>query len=85
MAAQALMKRGKRPLATYFKAECCRPSGVQQLQDLLDFLLDKSNPIDDSERLDWLRGIIAGGATFDEFTRTGVLFFHFGLVCCQNS
>ncbi|XP_064647278.1 E3 ubiquitin-protein ligase ubr3-like [Lineus longissimus] len=70
MAAQALMKRGKRPLASYLKAECCRPSGVQQLLDLLDFLLDKSKPIDDIERLDWLRAIIAGGATFDEFSRT---------------
>ncbi|XP_064614037.1 LOW QUALITY PROTEIN: E3 ubiquitin-protein ligase ubr3-like [Liolophura sinensis] len=69
MAAQVLMKRGKRTLATQIKVECCRQNG-QQLKELLDFLLAPSRQIDDFETLDWCRWLIAGGHTFDEFSKT---------------
>lgn len=71
MAAQVLMKRGKRTLATQIKVECCRQNG-QQLKELLDFLLAPSRQIDDFDTLDWCRWLIAGGHTFDEFSKTGV-------------
>ena len=71
MAAQALMKKGKRSLALYFKAEVGRSVVIQQLNDLLEYLLNPEVPIDDDERLDWCRGLISGGATFEEFTRVG--------------
>ncbi|XP_074659002.1 E3 ubiquitin-protein ligase UBR3-like [Tubulanus polymorphus] len=71
-AANALMKRGKRPLAVYMKAQCLRIVGknnCQQLHDLLDHLLDPREPFD-YERIDWCRWLIAGGATFDDFAKT---------------
>ena len=71
MAAQMLMKRGKRTVATYLKGECLRPNGQQQLGDLLDYLLDPTKSLDDFDRIDWCRWIIAGGTTFDEFAKTG--------------
>ena len=73
MAAQALMKRGKRPVATYFKAECARAAGQQQLNVLLDYLLDINGSLDDPERLDWCRWLVAGGLTFEEFGRIGLI------------
>lgn len=71
----ALLKRGKRSVASFFKAECFRQCGTHRtLQDFLNFLFDpKTKPIDDLDVLDWCRWLIAGGATFDEFGKTGAL------------
>ena len=73
MAAQALMKRGKRTMALYVKEECLRPSGHPQLTELLSYLLDPLTQLSDFERIDWCRWLIAGGETFDEFVNTGNL------------
>ncbi|KAJ8313482.1 hypothetical protein KUTeg_008043 [Tegillarca granosa] len=68
----ALLKRGKRSVASFFKAECFRQCGTHRtLQDFLNFLFDpKTKSIDDLDVLDWCRWLIAGGATFDEFGKT---------------
>ncbi len=66
------MKRGKRFVAKYFKDECVRSGGQQQLNELMDYLLDPSKPLDDFERIDWCRWVISGGVTFDEFSKEGV-------------
>ena len=70
------MKRGKRSVATYVKHECLRSHSQQQLSELLDYLLDPEKELNDTglpvfERLDWIRWLIAGGTTFDEFSKTG--------------
>ena len=70
------MKRGKRSVATYVKHECLRSQSQQQLSELLDYLLDPEKELNDTglpvfERLDWIRWLIAGGTTFDEFSKTG--------------
>ncbi|CAH1789984.1 unnamed protein product, partial [Owenia fusiformis] len=70
MAAQNLMKRGKRNVATYIKAECAQKSGQQQLTTLLDYLLDPQMSLDDFDKIDWLKSLIAGGSTFEEFGKT---------------
>ncbi|XP_069111047.1 E3 ubiquitin-protein ligase ubr3-like [Argopecten irradians] len=68
----ALMKRGKRNTASYYKGECFRKGGSNQsLNNLLDSLFDpRSKSIDDVDTIDWCRWLIAGGSTFDEFTKT---------------
>ena len=71
MAAQALLRRGKRHVARYFKEECSRPSGHPQLDELLDYLLDPNKKVDDFEIIDWCKNIIAAGMTFEEFRREG--------------
>lgn len=80
MAAQALMKRGKRSVAKYIKDECNRQSGQQQLSDLLDYLLDPEMSLDDFERMDWIKWVIAGGTTFDDFGKEGIIYNSW---CCS--
>ena len=53
------------------KSECQKQTDSQKLVDLLDHLLNPEKPIDEYETLDWLRWLISGGSTFDEFARTG--------------
>ena len=67
----ALLKRSKRSVAVHMKSECQKQTDSQKLVDLLDHLLNPEKPIDEYETLDWLRWLISGGSTFDEFARTG--------------
>ena len=69
-----LMKTGEREVARYIKQECCRPGGDVQLNELLDFLLDPCNEsLDEQDRLNWCKALIAGDVTFEEFAKTGAL------------
>ena len=86
MAANALMKRGKRTVAlavkedyaryniTVFKTMLCfyiaisyRNSKSAQLTELLNYLLNPEENIDNPEKVDWLKALIAGGMTFEDF------------------
>ena len=71
MPAQVLMRKGKRGAAVYVKAECSRTTDPQQLNELLDTLLNPQKPIDELETVDWIKWLIAGGKTPDEFASTG--------------
>ena len=79
MAGHMLMNRGKRNAATYIKAEYQTPNGHQHLNDLLDCVLDTKSSIDDFENIDWCRWLIAGGVTYEEFTKTGADNFSFSV------
>lgn len=70
----ALLKRGRRTVATHFKSECFRKSGSNKsLNEFMNYLFDpRHKSIDDVDVLDWCRWLIAGGVTFDEFSKTGV-------------
>lgn len=70
----ALLKRSKRSVAVQIKSECLRQTDSQKLLDLLDHLLNPEKPIDEYETLDWLRWLISGGSTFEEFARAGTIF-----------
>jgi len=71
MEPKQLMKKGEREVARYIKQDCCS-GGVFQLNAMLDFLLDPSKGLDEHDRLKWCKSLIAGGVTFEEFTRTGI-------------
>ncbi|KAL5006565.1 hypothetical protein ScPMuIL_015371 [Solemya velum] len=67
----ALLKRGKRSVATAFKGDCVRASGQQRIKAFLDYILNpEEKAIDDFDTLEWCRLLIAGGSTYDEFTKT---------------
>ncbi|WAQ93484.1 UBR3-like protein [Mya arenaria] len=66
----ALLKRSKRSVAVSVKSECSKQHDSQKLTDLLDFLLNPEKPLDEYETLDWLRWLISGGSTFEEFSKT---------------
>ena len=76
-AAQQLMKKGKLELAAYIKSECTDRAGHggSHLGVLLDYLLDPTKGIDDDDRLDWCRALLAGGVNFETFAKTGELSF----------
>ena len=74
MAAQVLIKKGKRAAATYVLSECKKCGQCQQptlLIELLEILLDPTKDIDDFDTREWCRYLMAGGMTPDEFSSTG--------------
>lgn len=74
MAAQQLMKKGKREVAAIIKSQCSTVMGHTQLNCILDQLLDPQKTIEDHDRIDWCRMIVAGGLSFEDFAETGTYF-----------
>ncbi|CAB1328486.1 unnamed protein product [Coregonus sp. 'balchen'] len=69
----ALVCRDKKSTAAHLKADLNRTdnsSGVRQLKELLDCVLDPEKPAADTEALDWCKCLIAGGEGFEEFCKT---------------
>lgn len=73
MMAASLLRRDKKATAVHLKADLNRTdntSGVRQLQELLDAVLNPERPAADTEALDWCKCLIAGGEGFEEFCKT---------------
>ncbi|XP_029936212.1 E3 ubiquitin-protein ligase ubr3 [Myripristis murdjan] len=73
MMAASLLRRDKKATAAHLKADLNRTdngSGVRQLQELLDSVLNPEKPAADTEALDWCKCLIAGGEAFEEFCKT---------------
>uniref|UniRef100_A0A674MQ45 E3 ubiquitin-protein ligase n=1 Tax=Takifugu rubripes TaxID=31033 RepID=A0A674MQ45_TAKRU len=73
MMAASLLRRDKKATAAHLKADLNRTdnsSGVRQLQELLDSVLNPEKPATDTEALDWCKCLIAGGEGFEEFCKT---------------
>uniref|UniRef100_A0A8C9YD98 E3 ubiquitin-protein ligase n=1 Tax=Sander lucioperca TaxID=283035 RepID=A0A8C9YD98_SANLU len=73
MMAASLGRRDKKATATRLKADLNRTdnsSGVRQLQELLDAVLNPEKPAADTEALDWCKCLIAGGEGFEDFCKT---------------
>uniref|UniRef100_A0A672J6D9 E3 ubiquitin-protein ligase n=1 Tax=Salarias fasciatus TaxID=181472 RepID=A0A672J6D9_SALFA len=73
MMAASLLRRDKKATAAHLKADLTRTdnsSGLRQLQELLDAVLDPEKPAGDTEALDWCKCLIAGGEGFEEFCKT---------------
>ncbi|KAL3969988.1 MFS transporter (molybdate-anion transporter) [Sarotherodon galilaeus] len=73
MMAASLLRRDKKATAAHLKADLNRTdnsSGVRQLQELLDVVLNPEKPAADAEALDWCKCLIAGGEGFEEFCKT---------------
>ncbi|XP_055005615.1 E3 ubiquitin-protein ligase ubr3 isoform X1 [Boleophthalmus pectinirostris] len=73
MMAASLLRRDKKATATHLKADLTQAdnsSGLRQLHELLDNVLNPEKPAADTEALDWCKCLIAGGEGFEEFCRT---------------
>lgn len=71
--AASLLRRDKKATAAHLKADLNRTdnsSGVRQLQELLEAVLNPEKPATDTEALDWCKCLIAGGEGFEEFCKT---------------
>lgn len=70
--AQAIMKKGKPSAAEYVHKDCCS-NHPQRLNEILDYLLNPTNNINDWDTVDWCRWLVASGHTPDEFTDIGTV------------
>ncbi|MGH0138473.1 UNVERIFIED_CONTAM: hypothetical protein FKN15_066666 [Acipenser sinensis] len=73
MMAALLLRRDKKYTAAHLKADLNRTdnrSGVHQLQELLDSVLNPERPAGDTEALEWCKCLLAGGEEFEEFCKT---------------
>uniref|UniRef100_A0A4W6FP90 E3 ubiquitin-protein ligase n=1 Tax=Lates calcarifer TaxID=8187 RepID=A0A4W6FP90_LATCA len=73
MMAASLLRRDKKSTAAHLKADLNRTdnsSGIRQLQELLDAVLNPEKSAADTEALDWCKCLIAGGEGFEEFCKT---------------
>ena len=80
MAAQVLMRKGKRGAALYVQQECSRTADPQHLKELLNTLLNPQKPIDELETVDWIKWLIAGGKTPVEFASNGSCDISFNII-----
>lgn len=75
--AHILMKKGKRGAASYIHNECVNQVSSRHLSEILDTLLNPAKAIDEWETIDWLKWLIAGGKTPDEYSTLGKIFDSF--------
>lgn len=68
--ARVLLNKCKVTAAAYVHSECVN-NKADSLNELLDILLDPSKEIDDLETINWIKALMAGGMTDDEFEKTG--------------
>lgn len=64
---QQIVGKGKRGAAEYIKT--CRSPEI--LNEILDRILSHEISINDSESIDWIRWLMAGGNTPENFTALG--------------
>lgn len=72
----ALLKKGKRGAAKYVHQSCLHASSPHHLQELLDLILNPCKTINEWEAIDWLKWLMAGGSTPDEFASLGKCHSH---------
>lgn len=66
-----LNKHARKDVAAIINAECCRGEHTPELDSIMDTLFNPSMPIDNPDNIEWIRWIIAGGRTPQEFIKIG--------------
>ena len=70
-AAEIVMHQGKRGGAAFINSECINGPPYEHLEYVLDVILNPDKKIDDSDNIDWVKWLIAGGRTPAEFASMG--------------
>lgn len=65
--------RSRKEVAALINAECCRSEKTPELDAIVDKLFNPGTPIDNADNIEWIRWLIAGGRTPQEFVRIGKL------------
>lgn len=73
------MGKGKRGAAEYIKT--CRSPEI--LNEILDRILSHEISINDSESIDWIRWLMAGGNTPENFTAIGEFIIYLSRIRAQ--
>ncbi|XP_039960513.1 E3 ubiquitin-protein ligase Ubr3 isoform X1 [Bactrocera tryoni] len=61
--------RSRKEVAALINAECCRSEKTPELDAIVDKLFNPGTPIDNADNIEWIRWLIAGGRTPQEFVR----------------
>lgn len=72
------MNKGKRSAAAYVHAECSNSAlntgCPQHLNEILNIILNPSDPITEWETVDWCQWLMAGGRKPEEFADIGIVY-----------
>jgi E3 ubiquitin-protein ligase UBR3 len=69
---EVLFKKGKRTSAAFIQSECItRNSDHKMLSQICSHLFDVNKKISDWDTIDWIKWIISGGKTPEEFSQDG--------------
>lgn len=63
--------RSRKEVAALINTECCRGSPTPDLDSIMDTLFNPGTPIDNPDNIEWIRWLIAGGRTPQEFVKIG--------------
>lgn len=66
-----LMQGSKQHAAAYINRECMTNGRSETLDFMLDILLQPLVKIEDSENIDWIKWLVAGGRNFKDFSAIG--------------
>ncbi|XP_053948183.1 E3 ubiquitin-protein ligase Ubr3 [Anastrepha ludens] len=61
--------RSRKEVAALINAECCRGGATPELDAVMDKLFNPGTPIDNADNIEWIRWLIAGGRTPQEFVK----------------
>lgn len=68
----------------FVQAECSKSAETNQFKELLAVLLNPLKSIEDTEVVDWIKWLIAGGKTPTEFSNLGMLIYIQTLIHLMN-
>ncbi|XP_016997606.2 E3 ubiquitin-protein ligase Ubr3 isoform X2 [Drosophila takahashii] len=67
--ASSFSLRSRKEVAALINTECCRGSPTPDLDSIMDTLFNPGTPIDNLDNIEWIRWLIAGGRTPQEFVK----------------
>ncbi|XP_017029164.1 E3 ubiquitin-protein ligase Ubr3 isoform X1 [Drosophila kikkawai] len=67
--ASSFSLRSRKEVAALINTECCRGGPTPDLDSIMDTLFNPGTPIDNPDNIEWIRWLIAGGRTPQEFVK----------------
>lgn len=69
--------RSRKEVAALVNAECCQGGQTPDLDSIMDTLFHPGTAIDNPDNIEWVRWLIAGGRTPQEFVKIGKFLYQF--------
>lgn len=69
--ASSFSLRSRKEVAALINTECCRGGPTPDLDSIMDTLFNPGTAIDNPDNIEWIRWLIAGGRTPQEFVKIG--------------
>lgn len=79
-----LMALSKKDASLIINSECCQFGPTPELDVLMDYLFHPDERLDNPVSIEWVRWLIAGGRTPEEFATIGKFCYHLLYCSCLN-